>query len=112
MPFVKDNWKSLVVVLVILLVAGFIIYQNHTIAKQQEKILAFQLAQGDSLRADVFKIINQRKDTVKYYNNTIKYLEKENTNEEIQVANTADIDSLIDLYFLHRAKLWNENIKN
>ena len=110
--FLEKNWQYVLLALVVLAVVIYIMAEQHTIRVQQEQIFALQLAQGDSLRANVNRILNLRKDTATVNNTKIFYLERKKENEEEKVVTTNNIDTLIDLYFLHRSRVGSYNTES
>jgi hypothetical protein len=95
----KENLfiKILLVVLAMMLINNML--QNCELKKQQEKTLGIQLEHSKQLQKIINEDIGRRRDTVRLADTYIynKTIEREKVRYEIY--KTANIDSLVKLYF-------------
>jgi len=90
---------------ILALLAAVILYQGYRIAKLQETIVAVQIRETERMIATFDSLASRRVDTVRIIERTIGSLETNRRNHETVVQNTRDADSLVVLYFRHRANL-------
>jgi hypothetical protein len=99
----KDNLIEKVLLVVILFLLANNSLQQCQLKKDQLKLVEQQLANSDSTKAQIDRMINARRDSIIKENNFIREVVKYKERAQNEVIKTNDLDSLILLYWRHRA---------
>ncbi len=91
-----------ILIIIILLLAGYTIYLNKKLDKGQENLLQIQLNNNQNIISKFNELKTARKDTLMIINNNI--IKQEQKKEEVknEISNINDIDSVITNYYKYR----------
>jgi hypothetical protein len=97
---VKYLEKAAIIVVAFLLI--FLAYKQHEAMKSittSVSLIEKQVKMNTQYMATIDSLIARKRDSVFFYTNTIKIIDKEKEQRNEIISNTTDIDSLINFYY-------------
>lgn len=106
----NNNLKNILLIIIIL-ISGFFLYNQYELNNNHKKIIEInneKIIQNDLMIQKVDSLINKQRDTLKTIQKTINNYYEQKVEQQNEITNTENIDTLIILYYKYKGLLTNK----